>query len=66
MKSCARFLAGKILYSFSKIYRLIFTRKPTVGDWTITYLDEQYADGKWKSYGLSALARRQGKMEATK
>lgn len=66
MKSCARFLVDKIRYSFSKIYRLIFTRKPVVGDWTVTYLDEQFADVNWKSYVLSGLARRQAKLEATK
>ena len=64
MKSCARFLAGKIPYSFSKIYRLIFTRKPAVGEWTITYFDQHPADVKWKSYGLTALARRQHRAEA--
>lgn len=64
LTACARFLKDKIYYSLHTLKCYLWQRKPTIGDWKFTYLDESPADIKWNMLGLAKLAHHQQKAEA--
>ena len=63
--ACAEFLKDKLYYSFHTIVCYLWQRKPTIGDWKFTYLDQSPDDVNWDIRGLGNLARHQAKAEAS-
>lgn len=64
-KACARFLAPKLYYSVGRVASFLYKRTKTLGEWTITYLNQNPTEVKWDICGLGALARRQQKLEGS-
>lgn len=64
LTACARFLKDKIYYSLHTLQHYLWGRKPNIGDWKFTYLDESPADIKWNMRGLTKLAHCHQKAEA--
>ena len=63
LKACARFLATKIYYAVRTIHNWLSEGKSTFGDWSVTFIDTDFADVQWNSKGLSYLANRQMKLD---
>ncbi len=63
MKDCARFLAPKLFFSVCTVSNYLIRRRPSIGEWKITYLDEFPAEVNWNERGLGTFARRQSKLE---
>ena len=65
MMACARFLAPKIFFSVSTVHRHLHRRTKAIGEWTVTYFENAPTRVQWDAGGLSGLARRQKKLDAT-
>lgn len=65
LKACARFLAPKCNRAVRTIYCYLCERRSLIGEWKITYVDQNPAEVDWNMHDLGTLARRQQKLEAT-
>ena len=63
LTACARFLAPEIFLSAIWSHQRLCNREPTIDEWKITYINETLDDVKWRSSSLSAIAKRQAKLD---
>ena len=64
LKAAARHIAKEISYSLSYVYKFFLDRKPQFDDWKISYPPRDLSGNiKWNARDLSALAKRQAKLD---
>lgn len=63
MNACARFLAPMVYFTAGYIAQHLNRRDPVVFGWQVTYHDDYLSDVKWNAAALSALAKRQAKLD---
>lgn len=63
MKACARFLAPKVFFCFSWVYKLLNRREPIIEGWKITYLEDKPEVGNAYLHSLGREAQRLKKLD---
>ena len=67
LKDCARFLAPKIFYTVAYLANKLNKRSPTIGEWKITYLEQNpHVDNHKVLKSLTTLATHQAKLDTQK